>query len=137
MIATITMMNTTPPTTPPMTGARGKLFPPSFEPLCIRFVGEERAVDEAEVSDGVEEIKSVVVVVVPNVVDDWSVKGQGGQHGEEELGYSQRDQLKWLLSPLSAIFFVHDADVAQGREGLCAVKGRGRGEYLEKYTWPL
>ena len=60
--------------------------------------------DEAEVSDGVEEIKFVVVVVVPSVVDDWSAKGQGGQHGEEEVGYSQRDQLKWLLSPLSAIF---------------------------------
>ena len=33
--------------------------------------------------------------------------------------------------------FVHDTDVAQGREGSRAVRGRGKGEYLEKCTWLL
>lgn len=54
-----------------MTGARGNLLPPSPEPLCTRFVGEDGAVDEVEESDAVDEIKSEVVVRVSRVVEDW------------------------------------------------------------------
>lgn len=70
MIATNMMTNTTPPTTPPMTGARGNLLPPSFELLCTRFVGEDRPADDGEVAGEVEGIKSVAVVGVPKVAGD-------------------------------------------------------------------
>ena len=33
--------------------------------------------------------------------------------------------------------FVRDADVALSREGSRAARGRGKREYLEKYTWLL
>lgn len=33
--------------------------------------------------------------------------------------------------------FVHDGDVAPGREGSRTVGGREKGKYLEKYTWLL
>jgi hypothetical protein len=78
MIATDTMMNMTPPRTPPMTGARGKPLPPSSEPLCTMFVGEDRAVDDPKESDEVGEIKSEVVVRVSKAVEDWGTKGQKG-----------------------------------------------------------
>lgn len=78
MIATNVMMNTTPPRTPPMTGARGNLCPPSFKSFCIRFVGEDRPLGDVELSNEVEEIKTVVVVGVPNGVEDWKSKSQNG-----------------------------------------------------------
>ena len=62
MTATNTMTNSTPPRTPPMTGARGNLLSPPFEPLCTRFVGEDVPADDGEVVDEVEESKSVAVV---------------------------------------------------------------------------
>ena len=101
MIATNIMMNSTPPRTPPMTGARGNLLPPPPEPLCTRPVGEDGAVGEVEESDEGDEIKSEVVVRVSKVVEDWSTKGQEGQHGDKEFGYSRRDQMS---NPLSSIF---------------------------------
>ena len=79
-----------------MTGARGNFFPPSFEPLWVRFVGEGSPLGEVVLSD---EIKSVVVVGVLYGVVDWNTKGQNGQHGEEESGCSQRNQLEWRLYP--------------------------------------
>jgi hypothetical protein len=33
--------------------------------------------------------------------------------------------------------FMRETDVALGREGIRAVRGRAKGEYLEKYTWLL
>ena len=41
------------------------------------------------------------------------------------------------VEPIIFDLFVRDGDVALGREGSCTVRGRKRGEYLEKYTWLL
>jgi hypothetical protein len=45
MTATKMMVKTTPPTTPPITGARGNLLPPSAGLLCIKAVGEDGLLD--------------------------------------------------------------------------------------------
>ena len=56
--------------------------------------------DDAEKSNGVDEIRSEVVVRVLKTVEDWIARGQEGQHGDNEFGYSRMDQ----VSPLSSIF---------------------------------
>ena len=101
MIATKTMMRTTPPTIPPMTGARGNLCSPPFESACIGFVGEVDGLLDGVVE--VEEMELVVVERVSDWVEDWKAKGQKGKHGKEFV-YSQGNQSEWLLSPLWSIF---------------------------------
>jgi len=76
MIATNIMMNSTPPTIPPITGARGNLLPSPFGLPCTRFVEVGGLLDEVEVSSGAEGAKSVVVVGMSNEVEDWRTKGQ-------------------------------------------------------------
>jgi len=99
-MATNMMMKNTPPRIPPRTGARGNFLPPSPEPLCTKSVGEDGAVDDAEESDEVDGIRPEVVVGVPKAVEDWSARGQKGQHGDNEFGHSRMDQ----VSPLSSVF---------------------------------
>ena len=70
MIATKMRTSTTPPTTPPMTGAKGNLSPPPFGSVCITPGEEDGPLDE-----DVEELEVVVVVVIPGWVEDWGAKG--------------------------------------------------------------
>jgi len=85
MIATNVMMNTTPPRTPPMTGARGNFLPPSFESFCIRLVGEDRPLGDGELSNEVEGIKLGVVVGIPKGVGDWRTKVRMAGTGRRNL----------------------------------------------------
>jgi len=80
MIATKMTMNTTPPTIPPMTGARGNLLPLPPELVCIGPVEEDGLPDEE-----VEETRPVVVEGVPSWVEDWRARGQNGEAGRGNL----------------------------------------------------
>ena len=130
-IATNMRMRRTPPTTPPTTGARGNLLPPSFGPACIWAVWEDGPADNVE---EVEEVGSVVAGGRLDWVEDWGAKCQSGQHGyggvcvftEESIG---------VVESIIVDLFEHDADVALGRGGLRTVRGGEKRESLERDTW--
>ena len=80
MIATMVMMRNTPPRTPPMIGARGKLLPRLVKSFSLRPAEKDGPPDDVE---EVEEIEFVVFEGVSNGVGYWRTDGLNGQYGEE------------------------------------------------------
>jgi hypothetical protein len=124
MIATMVMMKNTPPRTPPMIGARGKLLPRLVKSFSLRPAEKDGPPDNVE---EVEEIEFVVFEGVSNVVGYWRTEGLRSERPARGGGILKltEESIGVFVGFIIVDLFVRDADVARGHEGF-RIQRRGR-----------